>query len=65
MLGPGGAVGPGQEDAATLARSLVTPELAPSEERKRQLAEEMKATSFDTPYGDPSAAVSLEFLGIS
>ncbi|CAK9069557.1 unnamed protein product [Durusdinium trenchii] len=53
-----------QDAAATLAQSLITKELAPSEEQKHTLSEAMKSTDFDTPYGPSLRALLLNGIGL-
>ena len=53
-----------QQDAATLAQSLVCKELAPSEKRKQHLAEQLKDMEFDTPYGDRLRQLLINGIGL-
>ena len=53
-----------QQDAATLAQSLVCKELAPSEEEKRVLAEKCKEVEFDTPFGDRLRQLLINGIGL-
>ncbi|CAE7294785.1 helY [Symbiodinium natans] len=53
-----------QQDAATLAQSLVCKELAPSEQEKQVLAEECKSLEFDTPYGDRLRQLLVNGIGL-
>ncbi|CAE7272833.1 helY [Symbiodinium microadriaticum] len=53
-----------QQDAATLAQSLVCKELAPSEQRKEKLAEQFKHMEFDTPYGDRLRQLLINGIGL-
>ncbi|CAJ1350415.1 unnamed protein product, partial [Effrenium voratum] len=53
-----------QQDAATLAQSLVAKEFAPTAEEKLRNAEALRSTSFDSPYGDSIRALLLNGIGL-
>ena len=53
-----------QQDAASLAQSLICKELAPSEQEKQTLADECKDVEFDTPYGDRLRQILINGIGL-